>query len=158
MARFAGTGAKMQRVGRGVLERKVPGLRPGWTDGVWLTGCADIDVAALHAHYLARARGDGAELRVNAEVGAIARKNDEWMIALPDGTLTARVIVNAAGAWADACAVAAGADPIGIAPMRRTVVQVRTTPVQDAAMPLVLDIGGAFYFKPGLRCDLAQPA
>ena len=57
-------------------------------------------------------------------------------------------IVNAAGAWADNIAALAGLAPIGIQPLRRTVVQLRVDPPALADLPLVLDINGGFYFKP----------
>jgi D-arginine dehydrogenase len=58
------------------------------------------------------------------------------------------VLVNAAGAWADPLAELAGTRPLGIQPLRRTVAQLRTVPRPPADLPLVLDISGAFYFKP----------
>jgi D-arginine dehydrogenase len=42
----------------------------------------------------------------------------------------------------------AGARPLGIAPLRRTMAQLRTDPQPAADQPLVLDINGGFYFKP----------
>ena len=61
---------------------------------------------------------------------------------------TAGALVNAAGAWADEFAQLAGARPVGIQPLRRTVVQLRVAPQVAPELPLVLDIGGGFYFKP----------
>jgi D-arginine dehydrogenase len=58
------------------------------------------------------------------------------------------VLVDAAGAWADQVAEMAGARPLGIVPLRRTVAQLRTAPPPPPDLPLVLDIGGSFYFKP----------
>jgi len=42
----------------------------------------------------------------------------------------------------------AGAKPLGIAPLRRTIVQLRTAPYAPDNLPLVLDIAERFYFKP----------
>ena len=55
--------------------------------------------------------------------------------------------MNAAGAWADTIAERAGARPLGITPLRRTVAQLRVSPEAPADLPLVLDISGKFYFK-----------
>ncbi len=127
----------------------MPGLRPEWVLGTWSEACADIDVAALHAHFLSLAKANGARMRTRARLVAARREADGWRLTLADGgTLSARVIVNAAGAWADEVARMAGARPIGIAPLRRTVVQLRCQPPAPADLPLVLDIGGSFYFKP----------
>ncbi|HEU4650145.1 MAG TPA: FAD-binding oxidoreductase, partial [Croceibacterium sp.] len=64
------------------------------------------------------------------------------------GEARARVLVDAAGAWADEVAALAGTGPLGITPYRRTVGQLRVDPVPAADLPLVLDISGGFYFKP----------
>ena len=58
------------------------------------------------------------------------------------------MLVNAAGAWADEVAALAEVPPLVITPYRRTVVQLRTAPAPPAELPLVLDLGGQFYFKP----------
>ena len=42
----------------------------------------------------------------------------------------------------------AGVRSLGIQPFRRTMLQLRTDPEPAADMPVVLDIGGSFYFKP----------
>src|SRR3546814_14620228 len=40
-----------------------PGIRPEWDRAISQPHCADIDVAGLHAHYLARARSAGVLIR-----------------------------------------------------------------------------------------------
>ncbi|MFZ9395564.1 MAG: NAD(P)/FAD-dependent oxidoreductase [Erythrobacter sp.] len=146
---FKDTGAQFERIDRAVLERIVPGLRQDWDRAIWQRRCADIDVAALHAHYLARAKSSGAELACRARVVRIARHAGRWRILLADGReFSAATLVNAAGAWADEIAQMAGAKPVGITPFRRTVVQLRVDPLPPADLPLCLDISGTFYFKP----------
>jgi D-arginine dehydrogenase len=116
---------------------------------VWEPACADIDVAGLHQHYLAAAKRGGVELCTRWRVVSADRENGIWTLANEHGgTLTAGTIANAAGAWADGFAMLAGARPLGIQPLRRTVAQLRTDPAPPADLPLVLDIAGRFYFKP----------
>ncbi len=147
--RFSRTGATLERIERHRLDEIVPGLRAEWTGAVWEPACADIDVAALHAHYLAQAKRGGAGLAVRARVVGLARRGGVWAIATEAGeTFSSRTIVNAAGAWADPVAEMAGARPLGIQPFRRTVVQLRVSPPPPGDLPLVLDISGAFYFRP----------
>jgi D-arginine dehydrogenase len=149
MQRFADSGVSIDRLGRADLERRIPGLKPEWQHAVHEPACADIDVAALHQHYLARARGGGAELRCRAPLEAAERDGDGWRLSFGRaGEVRARVLVDAAGAWADPVAELAGARPLGIQPLRRTVAQLRTAPPPPTDLPLVLDISGAFYFKP----------
>lgn len=146
---FAGSQVRIERLGREEIERRVPGLRPEWKLAVAEPACADIDVAALHQHYLALARQAGADLRVNARLKAAEREAGGWRLSFGRaGEVRARVLVDAAGAWADDVAVRAGARPLGVAPLRRTIAQLRTDPPPPADLPLVLDINGQFYFKP----------
>lgn len=147
--RFRALGVRVELLGRAGLEEHIPGLRAGWTAGALEPDCCDIDVGGLHQHYLARARAAGAELRTRAGLASATRVPDGWRIGLADGgEARAAVLVNAAGAWADEVAARAGAPAIGIAPLRRTVAQLRTIPATTSRLPLVLDIDERFYFKP----------
>jgi D-arginine dehydrogenase len=149
LATFAGTGVTIERLGRAAIEARVPGLRPEWCEAIHEPACADIDVAGLHQHYLAAARRDGAELACRARVAQLRREADGWRITTAAGAqYRAARIVNAAGAWADPVAALAGIAPLGIAPLRRTVVQMRVDPPAPVDLPLVLDINESFYFKP----------
>jgi D-arginine dehydrogenase len=149
MEKFSGTGATIARIGRAAMLEKVPGLREDWIDAVWEPLCSDIDVAGLHQHYLTLAKRHGVELHCRARVAHADRSDSEWRIASEDGrSWTATTLVNAAGAWADELAHIAGARPLGIQPLRRTICQLVTDPQPLADQPLVLDIGGQFYFKP----------
>jgi D-arginine dehydrogenase len=58
------------------------------------------------------------------------------------------MVVDAAGAWADEVAIAAGERPLGIQPFRRTLAQLRVDPPAPAGLPLVIDACARFYFKP----------
>lgn len=149
VARFAGSGVSIERLGRAQLEQHIPGLRPEWTGAVWEPACADIDVAGLHQHYLALAKRRGVNLTTRARVQSLAREAGEWIIETEQGaTYRVGTIANAGGPWADPVAELAGARPLGIQPLLRTVAQLRTDPAPPADLPLVLDISGRFYFKP----------
>jgi D-arginine dehydrogenase len=137
-----------RRVERGDLERLVPGIRPEWRQGVLEPGCADIDVAALHSAYLAQLRRAGGKVATGARVRSGRRSLESWLVELEDGSeVTAPVLVNAAGAWADNIAGACGVAPLGIAPKRRTMVQLRVARAGLRDLPLVADADGQFYFK-----------
>jgi D-arginine dehydrogenase len=147
--RFAESGVSIERLGREALVRRIPGIRADWCHAVSEPACADIDVAGLHHHYLARAREAGVELRCRAPLEAAEREGEGWRLSFGRaGEARAGVLVDAAGAWADAVAALARAGTLGIQPLRRTVAQMRTAPPPPADLPLVLDISGAFYFKP----------
>jgi D-arginine dehydrogenase len=136
-----------------VLEERdpqaiVPGLRAGWTRGVYEPSCAYIDVAALHAACLARARAGDGTLVTAAALLSATRVDGNWRLETRAGAFEAAVLVDAAGAWADAVARMAGVAPIGIRAYRRTMAQLRTDPAPPEAMPHVAHIAGSFYFKP----------
>jgi len=148
-AMFAGSGVRLDRLGRAAMERYVPGLRSDWDQALFEPTCADIDVAGLHQHYLAGARKGGADLRTSARLERAEREGQAWRLDFgKTGEARAALLVDAAGAWADEVAAIAGVGPLGITPLRRTIAQLRTDPRPAADLPLVLDINGGFYFKP----------
>jgi len=137
-----------QWLDRAALEAAIPGLRPEYRVGLSEPTCRDIDVGGLHGDFLARARRGGATLLTDAAVTAIDREDGEWRIATRAGEVRARLLVNAAGAWASPVATMADATRVAITPYRRTIAQLATDPPMAADMPLIMDALGRFYFKP----------
>jgi len=121
--------------------------------------CRDLDVAAIHHGYLRQLRRRGGRLLTAAPITAIEAQGGGWRVATPAATILAERIVNAAGAWGDEIARLAGLQPIGLTPMRRTVILFKpeTAPV-DETWPLVFDLDESFYFKPETGRVLASPA
>ena len=144
---FAGS-VELERIAGERLAAEIPGLRPGWSAGLLEPTCSDIDVAGLHAHYLTRARSLGAQLVTDARLRWAEREDGAWTVETSSGSYRAEILVNAAGAWADDVAAAAGLPPLGIQPYRRTIAQLRVDPPAPAELPLVIDALGGFYFKP----------
>lgn len=137
-----------RRVHRHELERIVPGISPIWTKALLEPSCADIDVAALHAAFLRQFRRRGGTIQTNSRLMGAKREAGGWRVTLLDGSeLTAAILVNAAGAWADNVAQACGVAPLGIQPKRRTMVQLRVGQTGLRDLPLVNDSEGNFYFK-----------
>ena len=133
---------------RAELDEAVPGLSPAFVQALCEPGCADIDVAALHAAYLRQFRRGGGVVRTDSRLVSATRGGDGWVIDLErGGQVGAACLVNAAGAWADMVARASGIAAIGIAPKRRTMVQLRVGRSGISRLPQVLDAAGSFYFK-----------
>ena len=154
------TGSGMRRIsGRDALDM-APILRSeAVSRAIFEPGSSDIDTHGLHAGYLRLARARGADLRLNAGIERIERRAAGWRVTLAGGdAVTARVIVNAAGAWADPVAEMAGASPLGLTPRRRTVILIE--PPAGLAIdtwPTVIDVDEQFYFKPESGRLLASP-
>ncbi len=147
-ATFARAGADIFEVDRPCMEKHIQRLKPPYRHGVMEPDCCDIDVAALHQGYLRAAKKAGVWVRTRTALDAARHKDGIWHLRLNDEIVTAGIVVNAAGAWADDVARRANVRPIGITPYRRTVVQLQVEPQADPGQPLVLDIRGKFYFKP----------
>ncbi|HXG99893.1 MAG TPA: FAD-dependent oxidoreductase [Sphingomicrobium sp.] len=138
----------LEELDRTALEARIPGLRPEWQRGLLEPGCADIDVAALHAYCLSRLRAAGGTVRTGAALGHAERRRGVWHVTLANAeTVTATTVVNAAGAWADEVARRCAVAPLGITPKRRTMVQLRTGRAGLRNLPLITDVAGGFYFK-----------
>ena len=122
-------------------------------------GACDIDVNRLHQRFLRGARQHGAQLVVNADVQALAFSNRRWTVSTPVQAYTAPLLVNAAGAWADAVAALAGVMPLGLQPRRRSAFTFAPPAGIDCrAWPCVTDIDESFYFKPESGLLLGSPA
>jgi D-arginine dehydrogenase len=135
-------------VNRAELEQMIPGIRPTWRRALFEPNCADIDVAGLHAAFLRRFRKLGGLVETGARAIRAGRREGLWTVTLAEGTTrTAPILVNAAGAWTDDVAGIAGVPPIGIAPKRRTMVQLRVGRSGLRDLPLVDSADGTFYFK-----------
>ena len=137
-----------ERLDRAGLETLLPGLRGQWVAGVLEPSCRDIDVAGLHGFFLAQARRTGAKLLSGAGVRGLRRAGAGWAVETAAGSFSTRLVVNAAGAWADRVAEMAGAAGVGLQPYRRTLSQLRVDPPAASGLPLVMDALERFYFKP----------
>jgi D-arginine dehydrogenase len=151
---------RVHRLDASEARELVPVLRADQVIGaVHEPDSMDIDVHELHQGYLRRFRQFGGRLVVDAEVRALRYIGGCWTAATPDKDFIAPLVVNAAGAWADIVAGLAGVPPIGLVPMRRTVLTIATPAGVDAyRWPMTLDIEENFYFKPDAGRLLVSPA
>jgi D-arginine dehydrogenase len=145
-----GTGGGLRRLGLDEVLRRVPILDPAWLGGAIHDDHAmDMDVHALHQGYLRQIRAAGGAVRMAARVEGLERRDGRWAVHTSQGDLSAPVVVNAAGAWADRLGELAGAQPIGLSPLRRTALMLDPPAgMEVAAWPMVMDVDETFYFKP----------
>jgi D-arginine dehydrogenase len=138
----------------------VPILRPEWTWRVmYEEGAQDVDVHALHQGFLRGMKERGATLACSSLVQSIVRDSDEWTVTASGREFRGKVLVNAAGAWADEIAALAGLQRIGLEPRRRTALLVDAPlGISTDAWPMVHDVAETFYFKPDAGKLLVSPA
>jgi D-arginine dehydrogenase len=140
----------------------VPCLDPAQLAGALYDGQGqDMDVHALHQGFLKGAQAKGVKLRLDTEVLSAKWDGECWQVQLNSEptTLRTRVLVNAAGAWADTLAERCGVQALGIQPKRRSAFLFSPPEgVDHREWPAVIDIGEEFYFKPDAGMLLGSPA
>jgi len=144
-------------VDQNFIKQKLPLIKTNIIEsGFWEPLSMEIDVASLLAGYIKLAKKNGAEFVFNQAIKKLARKTNGWLI---NETHQAKVLINAAGAWADELAQLAGVLPLGLIPKKRTVCVAKPSKAIDVkSWPLTLDIEEQFYFKPFSNSLLITPA
>lgn len=137
-----------------------PILRPeGLIGAVFSQSPADIEVHELQRGYLRMLRARGGQLTTSGKILGAERVGDIWILTTRQGTVRARNIVNAAGAWAGEIARLCGAQDVGLQPLKRTVCLIESPLGQRAdSWPMLLDIEEQFYLKPDAGKLLLSPA
>lgn len=135
-----------------------PVLDPGYLAGAAVDAHAcNIDVMGLHQHYVRAGRRAGMAVRSGAQVLAGTRIGDSWVLDTTAGPVSAGIVVNAAGAWADRLAATLGAKPLGLTPLRRTIAIALARGIEPG-WPLVGDAIETFYCRPESGGLLISPA
>jgi D-arginine dehydrogenase len=127
--------------------------------GVLEPAAADMDVHALHQGYLRGLRQAGGKVASDAHVTALRHQDGLWQVQAGGEVYTAPVVVNAAGAWADAVAGLAGVRRLGLQPRRRSAFIFAPPPglaIRD--WPMAIGAGEDWYFKPDAGMLLGSPA
>jgi D-arginine dehydrogenase len=140
--------------------RLLPVFRPGYLGGGMIEDAsADIDVHALHQGYLRAARRLGARVITGSPVRTLRRDAGAWRVQVADAEVVAPVVVDAAGAWGDVLARAAGVAPVGLRPLRRTAMVIDAPEhLQPGAWPAAIAADESFYFRPEGGRLLLSPA
>ena len=137
-----------------------PMLDPARVTAVsWHGSAQDIDTDRLIQGLLRDLRTAGGTVMTGAPVTAIARTGTGWAVTTPGGTVEGRVLVNAAGAWADRVAVMAGVAPAGLTACRRSMARVPAPAGADPSpWPMLLGAGETWYAKPDAGALIVSPA
>lgn len=126
--------------------------------GLHEPGCVDLDASALLHGLVKGARARQTEIALGTGALAIAWGGAAWTVGFHDQTVTAPILVNAAGAWAAEVAAAAGISAHGIHPLRRTAITFDPPAGCDATRwPMTFDVAETWYFKPEGQHIMASP-
>ncbi len=153
-------------VARDEAVKRVPLLDGARFDRAVVTDTdAVVDVSGLLWAYLRGARRAGARLVSDCSVTAVRVAEGRVAgVATTQGDVGCRVLVDAAGAWANQVAGMAGLSPLSMAPFRRHLVVTPPLAFCDPAWPLVWHLTDDYYFRPevgGLllsACDQVEVA
>ena len=159
-ARYPAGTPGVARLGESEVRALFPALRSGAiaSAALHLDG-ADLDVARLHEGLLSRARRAGAQVLLRHPVRSIRpAAGGGWVVEAGDETVRAATVVNAAGAWADEVAHLAGARPLGVTPLRRSVGVARSTEPASSRWAMLVDVDMRWYVKPDGGTFLLSPA
>ncbi len=150
----------MQEITPHAARALVPILNPDTLGFAAYTEAAqDIDTDRVMQTCARAIRAAGGEIRTRAPVTDIVHTAAGWRVTAGGVEVTARRLVNAAGAWVDRVAAMAGLEPIGFTPMRRSMAQIPAPAGLDVARwPMVIGAGETWYAKPQAGKLLVSPA
>lgn len=142
----------VDRVDEARLTELCPILRVG--DGGSIAGLVDhttlrIDQHALMQGYVRQIRSAGGRIETGQRVAGIERAKGIWTVASERGDrFAAPLLVNAAGAWGDTVAAMAGTKPVGLSPLRRTIITFDAPQdIDPARLPFVITVNPELYFS-----------
>src|SRR5512145_2661205 len=121
---------------------RVPALEGADFDGaLWCPSDGVIDIHALLSGYLKAAAAKGARIRYGAQVTGVERLGaGRFQITTDDEAFATDVLIDAAGAWANALAKIAGAAELPLRPCRRHLFVSPPLPWVDKSWPFVWDV------------------
>ena len=146
----AGAGLNCRIVDRAAAVARVPVLADVRFDAGIATGSDGVvDINALLWKYLSGAKAGGTRLVTSCPVEAVETAGGRVRaVVTPRGRVACRVLVDAAGAWANRVAALAGVAPLPMTPFRRHLVVTPPLDFVDAGWPFVWHVDAGFYFRP----------
>lgn len=150
----------VDRLSPAEAHKLVPALKADQIAGAMIERDAqDIDVDLLLQSYVRQLRAHGGTILTSEKVHSIRQDGANWQVVTSQGTHSAQIVINAAGAWADEVAVLAGVQQIGLQPMRRSAVLMPVPAgVEVANWPLFGSVSETWYAKPSGSALMISPA
>ncbi|KZY03699.1 MULTISPECIES: NAD(P)/FAD-dependent oxidoreductase [unclassified Sulfitobacter] len=141
-------------------QKLVPVIDTGkLSDAAYHEAAYDIDTDRMLQDFVRQLKANGGRVETGAEVTGIDRQDGAWHVSTTAARYTARHVVNAGGAWADALAAMAGIALLGIVPHRRSMARLPAPGGHDpASWPMFFGVGESWYAKPDAGALLVSPA
>ena len=109
-----------------------------------------VDPYSVMVGFMTWASDHGATLWKSATVTGITAKNGGFEVATTRETVSARTVVNCAGAWAAPIAKMVGID-LPVEPLRRMLVPTEPFDQFPHTAPMIIDMSNGFHFRPESR-------
>ena len=118
-----------------------------------------LDPHALLQGFARQLRQHGGDLRTGARIAGAERRSGLWQVTTEAGEgYSAPILINAAGSWADSVAATAGLRPLGLTPLRRTIITFDAPAGTDLdRLPFAKTVGDELYFAPESGRLFASP-
>ena len=152
----------MRPAALGEVQALAPELKPGEFAAAGLdTTSVGCNTDALMAYHRQRSLDRGGQIRtghpVRSAVFEPGADGGRWITEAGPLQIRSRVVVNAAGAWADQLAGLYGARPRGLQPYRRTAAVVAVEHPLETGAPMVAAADDSFYYRPEGEHVLISP-
>jgi glycine/D-amino acid oxidase-like deaminating enzyme len=109
-----------------------------------------VDPYSAMIGFMTWAGDHGAALWKNAHVTGIARKDGGFEVVTTRDTVSTRIVVNCAGAWAGPIAEMVGIE-LPVEPLRRMLVPTEPFDQFPHTAPMIIDMSTGFHFRPEAR-------
>lgn len=142
--------ASCERVTGQEINSLFPALKQDRFDfGVFEPGAMDIDSERLMQGYVRKVNRHKSIIRTNACISGIRKTGRRWVVRCADGAVTAPLLLNSAGAWADEITRISGLKPLGLTPYLRNAFSfVAPWQAQDQIWPHLYSVNYNWYIHP----------
>lgn len=151
--------ANVRMVTKEEIEEIVPGMiADDILGGAFCSDDGFVNPIALLSGFLRNAVERGAEVRCGVSAESFAVRNGRVAaVTTNDGEIECENVVLCSGAWVAELAATAGVE-LPVKPFRRQIVWARTNENLPASLPMVIDIGSGFHFRPAIEFGTIENA
>jgi D-arginine dehydrogenase len=151
--------AKLDRLDSKGVHELCPLLKDDAVHGLADRNGIRLDPHALLQGNLRQLKARGGELLTGERIAAIEYRDGAWHVTSERGNRhSAGILISAAGSWTDQVAVMAGVRPIGLQPLRRTIITFDApSGTMLDGLPFTKTIHDELYFAPESGRLFASP-